>query len=152
MWRVQINIPPTLSTREEVIIDVTFALDINDILKVNAEDTTGGETTYLAIKMDNIMDEVTIEEFIKKAEEMEEDDKKYLEKIKTELQGIALILRTNGTENPKKKVKEIFKWIKINVDASKEKIEEQLNEIKIYKIVKFSESDVLGIDLDKMGD
>ena len=80
LGKLQINILP--KPRGKVSIDVTFAIDINGVLKVSAKDTAGGETTDLDIKMDNVMDESIIEELIKKAEEMEEDDKKYLEKIK----------------------------------------------------------------------
>ena len=78
------------------------------------------------------MDEQTIEEIIQRAKEMEEDDLKYLEKtkLKTELQSKALNLKNNGNDNQKKKANEILKWIKINQDASKEEIEEKLNEIK----------------------
>ena len=81
------------------------------------------------------MDEAIIEELIKKAEEMEEDDKKYLEKVKlkTELQRIALNKKNSGSENEKKKANEILKWIRINVDATKEEIEEKLKEINNQK-------------------
>ena len=76
------------------------------------------------------MDESTIDEQIKKSEEMEEEDKKYLDKIKikNEIQGIALNLKNNGNESTKKKANEILKWIKINADASKEEFEEKLND------------------------
>ena len=133
LGKLQINIPP--KPRGKVRIEVTFALDINGVLKVSVKDTAGGETTNLDIKMDNVMDESIIEELIKKAEEMEEDDKKYLEKIrlKTELQRIALNKKNNGSENEKKKANEILKWIRINVDATKEEIEEKLKEINNQK-------------------
>ena len=125
-----VNIPP--KPRGKVIIEVTFSLDINGVLKVTAKETSGGQTSNLDIKMDNVMDEQTIEEIIQRAKEMEEDDLKYLEKtrLKTELQSKALNLKNNGNDNQKKKANEILKWIKINQDASKEEIEEKLNEIK----------------------
>ena len=133
LGKLQINIPP--KPRGKVRIDVTFALDINGVLKVSAKDTAGGETTDLDIKMDNVMDEATIEELIKKAEEMEEDDQKYLEKIKikTEIQAKALTLKNSGNESTKKKANEILRWIKTNADASKEEFEEKLNEIQNLK-------------------
>ena len=133
LGKLQINIPP--KPRGKVRIEVTFALDINGVLKVSAKDTAAGETTNLDIKMDNVMDESIIEELIKKAEEMEEDDKKYLEKVKlkTELQRIALNIKNSGSENAKKKANEILKWIRINVEATKEEIEEKLNEINNLK-------------------
>ena len=128
-----VNIPP--KPRGKVIIEVTFSLDINGVLKVSAKETSGGQTSNLDIKMDNVMDEQTIEEIIQRAKEMEEDDLKYLEKtrLKTELQSKALNLKNNGNDNQKKKANEILKWIKINQDASKEEIEEKLNEIKNLK-------------------
>ena len=55
LGKLQINIPP--KPRGKVRIEVTFALDINGVLKVSAKDTAGGETTNLDIKMDNVMDE-----------------------------------------------------------------------------------------------
>ena len=133
LGKLQINIPP--KPRGKVRIEVTFALDINGVLKVSAKDIAGGETTNLDIKMDNVMDETTIKELIKKAEEMEEDDKKYLEKVKlkTELQRIALNIKNSGSENAKKKANDILKWIRINVDARKEEIEEKLTEINNLK-------------------
>ena len=125
-----VNIPP--KPRGKVIIEVTFSLDINGVLKVTAKETSGGQTSNLDIKMDNVMDEQTIEEIIQRAKEMEEDDLKYLEKtrLKTELQSKALNLKNNGNDNQKKKANEILKSIKINQDASKEEIEDKLNEIK----------------------
>jgi len=55
LGKLQINIPP--KPRGKVRIEVTFALDINGVLKVSVKDTAGGETTNLDIKMDNVMDE-----------------------------------------------------------------------------------------------
>jgi len=97
-----VNIPP--KPRGKVIIEVTFSLDINGVLKVTAKETSGGQTSNLDIKMDNVMDEQTIEEIIQRAKEMEEDDLKYLEKtrLKTELQSKALNLKNNGNDNQKK--------------------------------------------------
>ena len=64
---LQINIPP--KPRGKLIIEFTFAFDFYGVFKVSAKDISGGEITNLDIKMDNVMDEAIIEDFIKKAKE-----------------------------------------------------------------------------------
>ena len=60
IYKLQINIPP--KPRGKVIIEVTFSLDISGILKVSAKEISGGQTSNLDIKMDNVMEEQTIED------------------------------------------------------------------------------------------
>ena len=125
------NISP--KPRGQVRIDVTFSMDINGILKVSAKESTGGQINDLEIKLDNVLDNETIENIIQRAREMEQDDLNYIEKIKlkTEIQTIALkITNSSNDENAKKKANDILRWIRNNQDASKEEFNQKYQEIK----------------------
>ena len=53
------NIPP--KPKGKVIVNVSFSLDLNGSLAVNATETSGGQTSALTIKMDNALSEKEIE-------------------------------------------------------------------------------------------
>jgi L1 cell adhesion molecule like protein len=127
------NIPP--KPKGKVHVDVTFSLDINGSLAVNATETSGGQTSDLIIKMDNALSEDVIEELVQRAKEMEKDDLLVIEttKVKTELLNFCMELKQTGNESQKKKADEIIKWVRKNQEESKEIYENKLNEIKNAK-------------------
>ena len=127
------NIPP--KPKGKVQVNVTFSLDINGSLAVNATETSGGQTSDLIIKMDNALSEEVIEELIQRAKKMEKDDLLVIEisKVKTELLNFCMELKKNGNESQKKKANEIIKWVRKNQEESKETYENKLNEIKNAK-------------------
>ena len=127
------NIPP--KPKGKVQVNVTFSLDINGSLSVNATETSGGQTSELTIKMDNALSEEEIKELVQRAKEMEKDDLLVIEttKIKSELLNFCMELKKTGNESQKKKADEIIKWVRKNQEESKETYENKLNEIKNAK-------------------
>jgi hypothetical protein len=85
--------------------------------------------------MDYEMDKDIIDKLIYKAKEIEEDDKRYVEKMKirNELLSIVMILINNKNRNIKKQAEETLIWIKSNPDASKKEYENKLTLIKTKK-------------------
>ena len=120
---------------KKIRIDVNFSLDINGILGLEFYDSNGGKINNLKIKMDYEMDIDIIDKLIYKAKEIEEDDKRYVEKmkIKNELLSIVMILINNKNKNIKKQAEETLIWIKSNPDASKKEYENKLTLIKTNK-------------------
>ena len=120
---------------KKIRIDVKFDLNINGKLGLEFYDSNGGKINNLKIKMDYEMDIDTIYKLIYKAKEIEEDDKRYVEKmkIKNELLSIVMILINNKNKNIKKQAEETLIWIKSNPDASKKEYENKLTLIKTKK-------------------
>ena len=120
---------------KKIRIDVNFSLDINGTLILQFYDSNGGKINNLKIKMDYEMDKDIIDKLIYKAKEIEEDDKRYVEKmkIKNELLSIVMILINNKNKNIKKQAEETLIWIKSNSDASKKEYENKLTLIKTNK-------------------
>ncbi len=113
-------------------INIKFALDINNILRVDVYDPNGGEINNVKIKMNYLIDENIIDELMDKAKEIQEDIKRYSEKMKinNELLSKVMILKNNENEFIKKKAEEILFWIKSNINTSKKEYEEKLNLLK----------------------
>ena len=120
---------------KKIRIDVNFSLDINGALLLQFYDSNGGKINNLKIKIDYEMDKDIIDKLIYKAKEIEEDDKRYVEKmkIKNELLSIVMILINNKNKNIKKQAEETLIWIKSNPDASKKEYENKLTLIKTNK-------------------
>ena len=113
-------------------INVQFSLDINNMLRVDVYEPNGGEIKYVKIKMNYLIDENIINELLDKAQEIQEDIKRYSEKMKinNELLSKVMILKNNENEFIKKKAEEILFWIKSNINTSKKEYEEKLNLLK----------------------
>ena len=58
-----------------------FSMNINGVLEVTAEEKSSAQEVKLNISKGE-MDQNLVEELVLKGQEMEEDDKKYLERIK----------------------------------------------------------------------
>ena len=76
----------------EVIVEVTFYINSDGILEVKAEETSLGKGNTLKIGIDNVFDEKTIQEMIKKAEEFHKMDLMFIERNKEKEKLIKLAL------------------------------------------------------------
>ena len=127
------NIPP--KPKGQVIVTVNFSIDINGSLVVTAKENISSQKSDLKITMDKLLPPDVIEELIKKAKEMEEDDNKKIEatRAKTKLQDLAIKLKSEGSNDAKKKAEEILKWVKRNQDEDKEVYEKKYIELENLK-------------------
>ena len=124
------NIPP--KPKGQVVVEVTFVLDINGTLSVTAKEKSGGKTSDLTIKMDSEMGEDIIEELEKKAKTMEQDDLEIILTTKTraQLQDLCLELKNKGNEKQKKKADETYKWVKKNTEQNRDTYLQKIEELK----------------------
>ena len=102
------NIPP--KPKGQVIVEVTFSLDINGSLLVTAKEKSGGQTSDLTIKMDTEMGEERVEELVTRAQTMEAEDMKIIEttRTRTQLQDLCIELKSKGNEKQKKKLRKLI--------------------------------------------
>ena len=113
-------------------INVNFLLDINGDLTIKVFEQNGQKINNLKIKMDYVIDENIIIKLMDKAQEIQEDIKRYSEKmkIKNDLLSKVMFLKNNENKDIKKKAEETLFWIKSNLDASENEYEEKLNLLK----------------------
>ena len=112
--------------------EINFNLDIINDLRIKVRELNGEVINNVTIKMNYIINEERINKLIVKVKDIQEDIKRYSEKIKikNELLSKVMILKNNENTILKKKAEEIILWIKSNLDASKTEYEEKLNFIK----------------------
>jgi molecular chaperone DnaK len=97
------GIPP--SRRGMPQIEVTFDIDSNGILHVNAKDTKTGKSQGMDIVAPNKMNKEDIERKVDDAKQYEEEDKKIREQVETKNTAEALVYTTESTlEEYKEKV------------------------------------------------
>ena len=125
------NIPP--KPKGDILINVTFSIDINGILNIFAIEKSGGIENTISLNMNynGLIDE-KIEELIKKDNKIIEDDKKKIESNnkRIELEETCYYYQKDGSEKQKKMALEILKWAKKNRYEEKSVYEEKLKEIK----------------------
>ena len=125
------NIPP--KPKGDIVINVTFSIDINGVLNIVAIEKSGGIKNTINLNMIyNGLNKDKIEEFVIKNNKINEDDKKKLEsnKKRFELIETCYYYKKDGSEKQKKMALEIFKWAKINRYEEKSVYEEKLRQIK----------------------
>ncbi len=85
-------------------IEVTFDIDANGILNVNAKDTATGKQQTVTIKEGSGLAENEIEQMVKEAEEHEEEDKKKREQIerRNKLDNLCYTLEKTVNDNKDK--------------------------------------------------
>jgi L1 cell adhesion molecule like protein len=138
------GIPP--APRGKPQIEVTFDIDANGIMQVNAQDKTTGKSSKITITNDKgrlSADEV--EKMVRDAERYAEDDKKAKEKVeaKNGLEQYAYTLKQSITEEgvkdklsdgDKKTIEsaceEAIRWIESNGDAPKDDFEAQKKKLE----------------------
>lgn len=123
-------------------IEITYDIDANGILTVDAKETASGKENKLVITNDQSrLSQSQIDEMIKNAEKFKEDDMKIKERIesKNKFEGLIYNIKNsmndvkNLTEDDKKKVNEIIdeelKWLDNNQNVSKEEYEKKYEEL-----------------------
>ena len=113
------GIPP--ARRGTPQIEVTFDIDANGILHVNAKDKATGKEQSITIKASSGLSDEEIDKMVKDAEEHEEEDRKFRELIEARNQGEGLI---HGAE---KSLEEFGDKVG---DEDKTKIQAAIDELK----------------------
>ena len=122
----------------EVECDISFNLDINNILHVTAEEVGGKNVKdHLDIKCDNEnLTEDEIKKYIKIAEEFRKDDELKLERIKarSDLESYIYNMKSKYSSNNKimTLLTDTQKWIKTNSNLDSSIYINKLNEIKKF--------------------
>ena len=125
-----VGIPP--APRGVPQIEVTFDIDTNGIVHVNAKDLGTGKEQSIRITAPKKLSEEEIEKMVKEAEQHSEEDKKKKEEVETRNQADTLIYATEKSlkdygdkidskekENIQKKAEELKKLLKEEKDISK---------------------------------
>ena len=138
------GIPP--APRGVPQIEVTFEIDANGILQVNAEDKGTGKAEKITITAEKgRLSEEDIERMVKEAEEFAEEDKKVKERIdgrnalegylynikntvEDEEKGIAKKVSDEDKTTITEAVKEALEWLDDNQEAEKEDYEKKQKE------------------------
>lgn len=137
------GIPP--APRGVPQIEITFDIDTNGILNVNAVDKGTGKNSKITVTNDKgRLTKEQIEKMVKEAEKYKEQDEKVKEKIEARngLENYAYSLKNSLKEDAvssklstddknmvEKSVDETIKWLDANVDASKEDYEKKQKEL-----------------------
>jgi heat shock protein 1/8 len=127
-------------------IEVTFEIDANGILNVTAKDQTSGRSNNITIKNDKgRLSQKEIDEMLKKAKEMEAEDKKRLEQVQAKnhfeqymyaLEGslseenVAKKLAKEDKEKLEKLIEDCKKWLDANPRAEKEAYDNKRKELE----------------------
>jgi heat shock protein 5 len=138
------GIPP--APRGVPQVEVTFEIDANGILQVNAEDKGTGKSEKITITAEKgRLSEEDIERMVKEAEEFAEEDKKVKERIdgrnalegylynikntvEDEEKGIAKKVSDEDKTTITEAVKEALEWLDDNQEAEKEDYEKKQKE------------------------
>jgi L1 cell adhesion molecule like protein len=138
------GIPPMPRGRPQ--IEVSFDIDANGILQVNATDKTTGKMSKITITNDKgRLSKEQVEEMIRKADEMADEDKKAKERIesKNSLEQYSYNLKQSLTEDgvkdklsdvDKQKIgnacDEAIKFMEINSDSTKEEFDNERKKLE----------------------
>ncbi len=125
----------TPKKKGEVVVEITFYVNINGILEVIAKETSLGKENNLTIGIDNVFDKDTIQEMIKRAEEFYEMDKKFIERNNEKYKLRDLIYNTKRNKKGKivKFADKILEWIINNEDSTIKEIKKKYQELINYK-------------------
>ncbi|PIN80557.1 molecular chaperone DnaK [Candidatus Woesearchaeota archaeon CG10_big_fil_rev_8_21_14_0_10_30_7] len=117
-----VGIPP--APRGMPQIEVTFDIDANGIIHVNAKDKGTGKEQKIEITNSSNLSDAEIEKMRKEAEAHAEEDKKIKEQIELDNQAEAIVYQG------RKQIKEFGDKIK---PETKKKVEDELNELEELK-------------------
>jgi L1 cell adhesion molecule like protein len=138
------SIPPM--PRGQPQVEVTFDLDVNGILNVNAVEKSTGKNNKITITNDKgRLSKEEIERLVKEAEKFKDEDEKVRQRVeaKNQLEQLCYGYRQTLTEEKlkdkfsdeeKKKVEELteeaLKWVNDHPAASKEEIDAKVKELE----------------------
>jgi len=138
------GIPP--APRGKPQIEVTFDIDANGIMQVNALDKTTGKSSKITITNDKgRLSPEEVDRMVKDAEKYADDDKKFKERVeaKNQLEQYAYTLKQSITEEgvkdklsdgDKKTVEsscdESIRWLESHPDSTKDEIDEQRKKLE----------------------
>uniref|UniRef100_A0A0D9WQN3 Luminal-binding protein 5 n=1 Tax=Leersia perrieri TaxID=77586 RepID=A0A0D9WQN3_9ORYZ len=126
-------------------IEVTFEVDANGILSVQAADKATGRSEKITISGDDRkISQEEIDRMVQEAEEFAEDDRRHREQvdarnsleayvynIKNAVEGkMADAMESDEKEKVEEAVREVYEWLDSNHDAGKEEYEEKLKELE----------------------
>ena len=125
------NIPP--KPKGSILINVTFSIDVNGVLKVSAKENSGGIENEINIDMIyNGLNKEKIDELIENDDKIIEEDIQKLElnKKRNELIETCNYYEKDGSQKQKKMASEILEWTKKNHCQEKNMYEAKLKEMK----------------------
>jgi len=133
------GIPP--GPRGTPQIAVSFEVDVNGILSVNATEKSTGKSNNITIKQeDSKLSQEEIEKMVKEAEKFKEEDDKQIAKIKAKndlenyLYNMKNSMNNNDNEDMKNEINplidEDLKWFENNSDKETKILEEKLKELE----------------------
>uniref|UniRef100_A0A0D9WD81 Uncharacterized protein n=1 Tax=Leersia perrieri TaxID=77586 RepID=A0A0D9WD81_9ORYZ len=126
-------------------IEVTFEVDANGILSVQAADKATGRSEKITISGDDRkISQEEIDRMVREAEEFAEDDRRrreqvdarnsleaYVYNIKNTVEGkMADAMESDEKEKVEEAVREVYEWLDHNHDVGKEEYEEKLRELE----------------------
>ena len=125
-----VDIPP--APRGQPRIEVTFEIDANGILKVEAANTATGQKEKITVNQNSRSTREEIERMIKESERYAEEDKVQRETIQSrnELERVCLAMKNeeNQDETRKKQLDDILRWLDES-QPSKEEMDAKIFEL-----------------------
>ncbi len=138
------GIPPM--PRGQPQIEITYDVDVNGILNVNACEKSSGKSEKITIKNEsNRLSQDEIDRMIKEAEKFKDDDEKFQQKItaKNNIENYVYNIRSSVLSNDKMKaslgpdlstventVNDTIGWIDANKNATKEEFEKKQSDVE----------------------
>lgn len=125
-----VGIPP--SPRGVPQIEVTFDIDANGIVHVNASDKSTGKSQSIVIQSSGGLDKSQIEKMVKEAEEMKADDEKRKAKVEARNEADNLIQTTEKSldENRSKLSEEVINDVEAALKACKDSVAADADSLK----------------------
>ena len=122
-------------------IEVSFDLDANGILNVSAKDKNTGKEQSIVIKASSGLSDEDIEKMVKDAEANAEDDKKFVELVKTKNNADMLVHATRKTVNESED--------KLD-DEEKKQVEEALSSLE--EAIKSEDTETIEASIKNLND
>ena len=119
-------------------IEVTFDIDANGIVHVSAKDNVSGKIMCITIKSSSRLNEKQIEEMLRKAEKMKEEDlkRKEIVEIKNEGEVMCYNIEKQIKQFEKKIPKDVVTNVRKDVKEVEEVLKKYNGDIKQYDVIK----------------
>jgi len=131
LGKFQLQLPP--APKGTLQIEITYEVDSNGILKVNATETSTGKSEEITITNEqNRLSDAEVKRLLKEAEEHKEDDEAQYKQIagKNALESMVYECKNQYEDNEEVQelVEETTKWLESNMSASGEEYESKAKE------------------------